>query len=84
MNYYERIFCIVKNHSVLYVDLIGTCYDILTKPIPLLQRHVDIYRHKAIMGIHNKIRKDNLVDAEKMGNSTLHGTSFEEEIEINL
>jgi hypothetical protein len=57
-NYYERIFCVVRNHSILYVDLIGTCYDILTKPIPLMQRHVDIYRHKVIMGIHNKIRKD--------------------------
>jgi hypothetical protein len=40
------------------VDLIGTCYDILTKPIPLMQRHVDIYRHKVIMGIHNKPRKN--------------------------
>jgi len=34
-NYYERVFCMVRNHKVLYVDLIGTCYDILTKPIPL-------------------------------------------------
>lgn len=57
VNYYERVFCIVRNHSVLYVDLLGTCYDILTKPVPLMQRHVDIYRHKVIMGIHNKPRK---------------------------
>lgn len=35
-NYYERVFCVVRNHSVLYVDLIGTCYDILTKPLPLM------------------------------------------------
>ena len=34
-NYYERIFCLVRNHKVLFVDLIGTCYDVLTKPIPL-------------------------------------------------
>jgi hypothetical protein len=26
--------------------------------MPLMQRHVDIYRHKVIMGIHNKMRKD--------------------------
>ena len=57
MNYYERVFCVVRNHSVLFVDLIGTCYDILTKPIPIIQRHVDIYRHKAIMGIHNKLKR---------------------------
>lgn len=53
-NYYERVFCMVKNHKVLYVDLIGTCYDILTKPVPLTQRHIDSYRHKVIMGAHKK------------------------------
>jgi len=40
------------------VDLVGTCFDILNKPMPLMQRHVDIYRHKVIMGIHNKQRVD--------------------------
>lgn len=34
--YYERVWCIVRNHSLLYVDLIGTCYDLLIQPIPLL------------------------------------------------
>ena len=42
---------------MLCVDLIGTCYDILNKPVPLMQRHVDIFRHKVIMGIHNRPRK---------------------------
>jgi len=23
-----------------------------------MQRHVDIYRHKVIMGLHNKLRRD--------------------------
>jgi hypothetical protein len=64
-SYYERVFCVVRNHQVLCVDLIGTCYDVLTKPMPLMQRHVDIYRHKVIMGIHNRQRKD------KMGDATL-------------
>lgn len=36
----------------------GTCFDVLTKPMPLMQRHVDIYRHKVIMGIHKKLRND--------------------------
>jgi hypothetical protein len=26
--------------------------------MPLMQRHVDIYRHKVIMGIHNRARRD--------------------------
>ena len=55
-NYYERIFCLVKNHKVLYVDLLGTCYDVLTKPIPLSQRHIDTYRHKVIMGTHRRVQ----------------------------
>ena len=47
-----------------------------------MQRHVDIYRHKVIMGIHNKQRK---IDSgeDKLG-LTGNGTSFEEEVEINL
>ena len=45
---------------MLYVDLVGTCYDVLTKPMPLMQRHIDIYRHKVIMGIHNRLRKDKM------------------------
>ena len=47
---------------MLYVDLIGTCYDVLTKPMPLMQRHVDIFRHKVIMGVHNRMRKDKYGD----------------------
>jgi hypothetical protein len=42
----------------LYVDLLGTCYDLENKPMPLMQRHIDIYRHKVIMGIHNRARRD--------------------------
>jgi hypothetical protein len=63
---------------VLYVDLIGTCYDILTKPVPLIQRNVDIYRHKVIMGMHNRVRKD-LED--KLGNTN---NSFDDEMEVSL
>lgn len=35
------------------------------------------------MGIHNKQRKIEYNDGDKLGN-TGHGTSFEEEVEINL
>jgi len=58
-NYYERIFCLVKNHKVLYVDLLGTCFDVLTKPVPLSQHHIDTYRHKVIMGSHRKVQPSN-------------------------
>ena len=58
-NYYERIFCLVRNHKVLFVDLLGTCYDVLTKPVPLSQRHIDTYRNKVIMGAHRKVQSMN-------------------------
>jgi hypothetical protein len=56
------VFCVVRNHQVLYVDLIGTCYDVLTKPMPLLQKHIDVFRHKVIVGSHIKQRMDKLGD----------------------
>lgn len=64
VSYYERVFCVVRNHVCLYVDLIGTCFDVLEKPMPLMQRHIDIFRHKVIMGVHNKIRKEKEVDMD--------------------
>ena len=77
-NYYERIFCVVRNHSVLYVDLIGTCYDILTKPVPLMQRHIDIFRHTVIMGMHNKSRGKTLLD----GDDKLAISSVEDDLDL--
>lgn len=32
------------------MDLIGTCYDLLIKPVPLLQVHVDTFRKRVIDG----------------------------------
>ena len=88
-NYYERVFCLVRNHLVLYVDLLGCCYDILTKPLPVMQRHIDIYRHKVIMGIHTRVRRSQLADDSLTGDkgddtSAKLGYSFEEDLDNNL
>ena len=87
VNYYERIFCIVCNHQILYVDLIGTCYDVLNKPMPLMQRHVDIYRHKVIMGVHNKLRRDkhgDMVDTDRIDDDIASiGVSSMNDLEMN-
>jgi hypothetical protein len=42
--------------------------------MPLMQRHVDIYRHKVIMGVHNRLRRDKHGDPmdSVMGGSTHH------------
>lgn len=44
----------------------------LTKPVPLSQRHIDTYRHKVIMGAHRKAQvlkdmdgaEDSLMDSQ--------------------
>jgi len=69
-NYYERVFCVIRNHRVLYVDLMGTCFDILTKPVPLMQRHVDVFRHKVIMGAHKRFAQKKKTNFENTQNST--------------
>ena len=50
INYYERVYCLIRNHCLLYVDLIGTCYDLLIRPLPLLQQHIDTFRKRVIEG----------------------------------
>lgn len=50
MNYYERAFCLIMNHQVLYVDLLGTCKDLLVRPKPILQDQVNLFRRRVIKG----------------------------------
>ena len=40
----------IRNHGLQYIDLIGTCYDLLIKPVPLLQTHIDLFRKRVIEG----------------------------------
>ena len=48
MAYYERVYCLIRNHLLLFVDLIGTCYDLLIRPVPLLQSHIDSFRKRVV------------------------------------
>ena len=72
----------VRNHKVLYVDLIGTCYDILTKPVPLTQRHVDAYRHKVIMGVHKKANM--IKDMDEVQDSMMGGSKMADELYLEI
>ena len=83
-SYYERVFCIVRNHEIMYVDLIGTCYDVLNKPMPITQRHVDIWRHKVIMGVHNRPRRDRGGDEEGRNESAIDSMDFEMNQEVPI
>ena len=35
INYYQRVYVLIRNHLALYMDLLGNCYDLLIKPPPL-------------------------------------------------
>lgn len=55
VSYYQRVFCIVKNHMILYLDLIGTCYDILQRPLPMSQKDIEAFRNHVLMGSIHKL-----------------------------
>ena len=52
-----------------------------------MQRHVDIYRHKVIMGVHNKMRRDKHGDAldtlERDDDLASIGVSSMNDLEMN-
>ena len=85
MTYYERIFCIVRNHQLLYVDIMGTCYDLLIRPRPVLQRNIDVFRRKVITG---KYGKEDMVtirqqDSPTLRDRTLNMSTFNRSIQQN-
>ena len=63
MTYYERMFCIIRDHQLLYIDLMGTCYDLLIRPKPVLQKDVDIFRRRVILG---QYQREDLVNIKKV------------------
>ena len=34
--------------------MMGTCFDILVKPLPIKQQHINSHRSRVIMGTHKK------------------------------
>ena len=57
--YCERVFCLIKNHMIIAVDIIGSSHDLLNKPKVLDQKHLDVFRYKVLNGFYsNKIKKN--------------------------
>lgn len=46
LNYYRRVFCLIRDQSPLFVDMVGTGHDEKVHPMPLTQKHVDAYRNR--------------------------------------
>ena len=51
MIYYQRVFCIIRNHSLFPIDLFGSCHDLLIK-MPLLDmKQIEYFRMKELKGL---------------------------------
>ena len=51
MIYYQRVFCIIRNHSLFPIDLFGSCHDLLIKTPLLDMRQIEIFRLKELKGL---------------------------------
>ena len=59
--FYERVYVLVKNHSIFPLDLYGSCHDLLNKTLLLNQKYIDIFRNKLLTGeffVNNKYLKE--------------------------
>ena len=64
ITYYERVFCLIKNHIVLSLDLYGSCHDLLNKSPIIEQKFIDIFRYKILNGIYFEKNLSNINEGE--------------------
>ena len=48
--YYERMFCLVRNHNLITLDVYGSCHDLLKKTAQLNQKMIVNFRQKMLKG----------------------------------
>ena len=78
-NYYKRVYILLKNQQPVFIDLLGTCYDLKLRPAPFSQRHVDAYRAREADG-KGTLAPEELEDLDITGNLALEAT---QEIELS-
>ena len=76
--FYERVYCIARNHSVFPLDLYGSCHDLLNKTLLLNQKYIDTFRNRLLLGEFFSKNKNN-----KMLNSKTAVSLLPEELKIN-
>ena len=55
INYYQRVYILIRNHLVLYLDLIGNCFDLLIKPTPINPAVLRDARNKLGFGLSSAL-----------------------------
>ena len=64
---------------IRYIDLIGTCYDLLSRPLTLTQNHIELFRTRVIEGRLSKVEFKYLENS--LMNSPLYNT-YKESIKL--
>ena len=69
MIYYQRIFCIIRNHSLFPIDLFGSCHDLLIKTPLLDMKQIEYFRLKELKGLFFNSADKKVELYDKLNNS---------------
>ena len=69
MIYYQRVFCLIRNHSLLPIDLFGSCHDLLIKKPLLDMKQIEYFRLKELKGLFFNTVDKKIELFEKLKNS---------------
>ena len=73
--YYDRIFVLTKNHSLITLDLFGSCHNLLKKNLLLSQKQIEMFRYKLLQGFYtgnNNIKKKKTVEFNNENNNEMN------------
>jgi len=79
MAYYQRVFCLIRNHSLFPIDLLGSCHNLLTKSPLLDMKQIEFFRMKELRGVYFTDNKKKLDMYDKLN----EGISQEEKKDLN-
>ena len=77
--FYERVYCIARNHNVFSLDLFGSCHDLLNKTLLLKQKYIEIFRNRLLYGEFFS----NNMKMQKLINSKTQSSFLPEELKYN-
>ena len=71
--YYQRVFCIIKNHKLFPIDLFGSCHNLLNKTPLLDYKQIEMFRYKELKGFffENKNNKQSKIEEFDKLNKTI-------------
>ena len=73
MIYYQRIFCLIRNHFIFPIDLFGSCHNLLIKTPLLDMKQIELFRFKELKGLffnnNNDNKKEKIELFDKLNNN---------------